>query len=87
MKPLVVAEEYAEHLGQVGAAARSRGEHELLVRQPQQELLVHVLAKFAQPGASRAAWARLLARVYEVDALRSGLLRQGLGRERRPFQH
>jgi len=87
MKPLVVAEEYAEHLGQVGAAARSRGEHELLVRQPQQGLLVHVLAKFAQPGASRAAWARLLARVYEVDALRSGLLRQGLGRERRPFPH
>ena len=86
MKPLVVAEEYAEHLGQVGAAARPRGEHELLVRQPQQELLVHVLAKFAQPGASRPAWARLLARVYEMDALRSGLLRQGLGRERRPFQ-
>ena len=36
---------------------------------------------------SRAAWAWLLARVYEVDALRSGLLRQGLGRERRPFKH
>jgi hypothetical protein len=41
MKPPVVAEEYAEHLGQ--------GEHELLVRQPQQELLVHVLAKKKRP--------------------------------------
>jgi hypothetical protein len=37
VKPLVVAEEDAEDLGQVGAAARPRGEHELLVRQPQQE--------------------------------------------------
>ena len=45
MKPLVVSEEDAEDLGQVGAAARPRGEDELPVRQPQQELLVHVLAQ------------------------------------------
>ena len=37
VKPLVVAEEDAEDLGQ--------GEDELPVRQPQQELLVHVLAQ------------------------------------------
>jgi hypothetical protein len=45
VKPLVVSEENAQDLGQVGAAARPRGEDELPVRQPQQELLVHVLAQ------------------------------------------
>ena len=41
MKPLIVSEEDAQDLGQ--------REHELPVRQPQQELLVHVLAQ--QEGA------------------------------------
>jgi hypothetical protein len=45
VKPLAVSEEDAEDLGQVGAVARPRGEDELPVRQPQQELLVHVLAQ------------------------------------------
>jgi len=41
MKPAVVAEEHAEHLG--------NGEDELAVGQPQQKLLVHVLAKQKGP--------------------------------------
>jgi hypothetical protein len=41
MKPAVVAEEHAEHLGD--------GEDELAVGQPQQELLVHVLAQQEGP--------------------------------------
>jgi hypothetical protein len=41
MKPAVVAEEHAEHLG--------NGENELAVGQPQQKLLVHVLAKQKGP--------------------------------------
>ena len=41
MKPLVVTKECTEHLG--------NGEDELAVWQPQQELLVHVLAQQEGP--------------------------------------
>ena len=49
MKPLVVTKECTEHLENVGAAARPMGEDELAVGQPQQELLVHVLAQQEGP--------------------------------------